>query len=225
MVEPLHAACVHNHSFHQHGIELDYTDFDDKTLTKWCEYISKEYSIECETPKDPPKLKNLEDWFDFKEAFYAWVLDKHGHSLDTPLAYLLHNYMSISDDQYCADYDSISQMLIATMHMHGTHYTKDNVVLHECLKHCTIGGIGATQVSKYENTWDGCKAYISIEAMAEGSAGKASIWKHCYELLEAVKYTNHNGQMSLAKMVETLERTFITLVKVREELSETRKVE
>ena len=116
-------------------------------------------------------------------------------------------------------------MRIATTHIHGTHYTKDNVVLHECLKHCTIGGIGVTQVSKYESTHNGCKAYLAIKAMVEGSAGKASIWKHCYELLEAVKYTNWNGQMLLAKMVNTLEQTFITLTKVGEEHSETRKVE
>ena len=103
---------------------------------------------------------------------------------------------------------------------------KENAVLHECLKHCTVGGIGVTEVSKYESTQDGHKAYLAIKAMVEGSAGKALIQKHCYELLEAVKYTNHtNGQMSLAKMVDTLEWTFITLAKVKEELSETCKVE
>ena len=79
----------------QHGLELDYADFDGKMLTNWCEYISEEYGIECETPKDPPKLKNLEDWFDFKEALYAWALNTHGNSLGTPLAHLLHDYVSI----------------------------------------------------------------------------------------------------------------------------------
>ena len=58
----------------QYGLELDYPDFDDGTLTTWCEYISKEYGVECETPKDPLKMKNLEGWFDFKEALYAWAL-------------------------------------------------------------------------------------------------------------------------------------------------------
>ena len=99
------------------------------------------------------------------------------------------------------------------------------MVLHECLKCCTIGGIEATQVSKYKSTHDGCKAYLTIEVMAEGSAGKALIWKCCNKLLEAVRYTNWNGQMLLAKMVDTLEWTFITLAKVGEELSETHKVE
>ena len=116
-------------------------------------------------------------------------------------------------------------MLITTMHVHGTHYMKDNAVLHKCLKCCTMGGIGMTQVSKYESTCDGWKAYLVIKAMAEGSTSKASIWKCCYELLEAVRYTNRNGQMLLAKMVNTLERTFITLAKVGEELSETWKIE
>ena len=133
--------------------------------------------------------------------------------------------MSISDNWYSETYDSISQMLITTMHMHGTHYTKDNAVLHECLKCCTVGGIGATQVSKYKSMHDGWKAYLAIKVMAKGSASKASIWKRCYELLKAVRYTNQNGQMSLAKMVNTQEQTFITLAKVGEELSETRKVE
>ena len=80
------------------------------------------------TPKDPPKLKIFKDWFDFKEALYAWVLNKYGHSLYTPLAYL-HDYVSISDDQYSVSYHLNSQMLIATTHMHGTHYTKDKAVL------------------------------------------------------------------------------------------------
>ena len=212
-------------SLHQHGLELDYAEFEEAALTDWCKYVSEEYGIECKTLKDPPKLKNLKDWFNFKEALYAWALDKRGHSLDTPLAYLLHDYVSISDDQYSETYDSISQMLIATTHMHGTHYMKDNAVLHKCLKYCTVGGIGTTQVSMYESTHDGQKAYLAIEVMAKGSAGKASIWKCCYELLEAVRYTNWNGQMLLAKMVDTLEWTFITLAKVGEELSETWKVE
>ena len=136
-------------------------------------YVSEEYGVEHKTLKDPLKLKNLEDWFDFTEALYAWALDKCSHSLDTPLAYLLHDYVSISDNQYSTSYHSISQMLIATMHMHGTHYTKDNMVLYECLKHCTIGGIGVTQVSKYESTHDRCNAYLMSKVMAEGSAGKA----------------------------------------------------
>ena len=53
---------MHMISLHQCGLELDCTDFNNKMLTSWCEYISEEYSIECETPKDPPKLKNLEVW-------------------------------------------------------------------------------------------------------------------------------------------------------------------
>ena len=42
---------------------------------------SKWYGIECETLKDPPRLKNPKDWFDFKEALYAQALNKHSHSL------------------------------------------------------------------------------------------------------------------------------------------------
>ena len=72
----------------------------------------------------------------------------------------------------------------------------------------------ATQVSKYESTHNGQKAYLAIKAMAKGSASKASKWKCCYELLKAVRYTNQSGQMLLAKMVNTLEWTFITLAKV-----------
>ena len=67
--------------------------------------------------------------------------------------------------------------------------------------------------------------YLAIDAMAEGTASKASMCNWCYELLKAVKYTNWNGQMSLTKMVNMLEKTFITLAKVSEELSKTCKVE
>ena len=109
--------------------------------------------------------------------------------------------------------------------MHGTHYQRDNAILHEVLKHCTARGIGATQVSKYEKDHNGRKAYEAIKEMAEGTAGKASFRKQCYELLKAVKYTNQNGQMLLAKTIDILKKTFITLSKVGEELSKTHKVE
>ena len=89
----LHALLAYTISLHQCGLMLDYHNFDHRLLTKWCEYISDEYGIDHETPKDPPKLKNLEDWFDFKEALQAWALDKRGHSLDTPVAYLLRGYV------------------------------------------------------------------------------------------------------------------------------------
>ena len=48
--------------------------------------------------------------------------------------------------------------------------------------------------------------------------------KWCYELLEAVKFMNQNGQMSLVKTVNILEKTFVILSKVGEECSETQKV-
>ena len=89
----LHTMLAYTISLHQHGLELDY--FNEAALTDWCKHVSEEYGIECKTPKDHPKLKNPEDWFDFKEALYTWVLDKRGHSLDTPLVYLLHDYVSI----------------------------------------------------------------------------------------------------------------------------------
>ena len=70
-------------SLHQHGLELDYAEFDEVALTDWCKYVSEEYGIECVTPKDPLNLKCLKDWFHFKEALYTWALDKCSHSLDT----------------------------------------------------------------------------------------------------------------------------------------------
>ena len=76
-------------------------------------------------------------------------------------------------------YTSIMDQLIATTVMHGTHYQKDNAILHEVLKHCTAGGIGATQVSKYEKDRNGRKAYDTIKEMVEGTAGTASIRKRC----------------------------------------------
>ena len=221
----LRALLAYMISLHQCGLVLDYYDFDHCLLTKWCEYVSDEYGIDCKTQKDPPKLKNLEDWFDFKEALQAWALDKWGHLLDTPVTYLLRRYVYVQAADHQDDYASITEQLIATTAMHGTHYQKDNAILHEVLKHCTARGIGATQVSKYEKDRNGRKAYEAIEEMVEGTAGKVSIRKRCYELLEAVKYTNWNGQMSLAKTIDILEKTFITLSKVGEELSETRKVE
>jgi len=61
--------------------------------------------------------------------------------------------------------------------------------------------------------------------MVEGTARQALMRKHCYKLLEAVKFMNQNRQMSLVKTINILEKTFITLSKVGEELSETHKVE
>ena len=70
----------------------------------------------------------------------------------------------------------------------------------------------------------GREVYEAIKEMAEGASRQASMRKWCYELLEAVKYTNWNGQMSLAKTIDILEKTFVTLSKVGETLSETHKI-
>jgi hypothetical protein len=216
---------VYTISLYQCGLALDYHLMEEDLLTKWCKYITQENDVDHQTPKDPPKLKNLEDWFDFKEALEAWALDMHGHSLTTPITYLLHNKTYVNAEMHVVDYDSITVMLIATTNHHGTHYQKDNALLYEVLKRCTTGGIGATQVSKYEKTRNGREAYEAIKEMAEGASGQALMRKRCYKLLEAVKYTNWNGQMSLVKTVNILEKTFVTLTKVGKTLSETHKVE
>ena len=58
-----------------------------------------------------------------------------------------------------------------------------------------------TQVLKYKKTCNGREACEVIKKMAEGTVGQALMRKQCYKLLEAVKYTNQNGQMSLAKTI------------------------
>jgi hypothetical protein len=160
----------------QHGLALDYHLMEEDLLTKWCKYIAQEYDVDHQTPKDPPKLKNLEDWFNFKEALEAWALDMRGHSLATPIAYLLRK-KHVFDGNHMKDYDTTTEMLIAMTHLWGMHYVKDNALLHEVLKHCTAGGIGATQVSKYEKLRDGREAYEAIEEMAEGASGQALMQK------------------------------------------------
>ena len=216
----LHALLAYTISLQQCHVVLNYADLMADELTQWCEYVQEEYGIDRIPLNDPLKLKNLEDWFDFKEALHAWALDMHGHSLDTPLAYLLRKDSYVRQATHDRDYNSLTAKLITmTSYYGGTHYARDNVILHEVLKCCTARGIGAMQVSKFEVTRDGRAAYLTIEQMAEGMAGVASIRKWYYELLEAVKYTNHNGQMSLPKTVDILEKMFITLSKVGEELS------
>jgi len=56
----------------QRGQALDYQDFDRDKLLLWLEYMREVYKCENKgTPKDPPKLTDLEDWFTFKEDIYA----------------------------------------------------------------------------------------------------------------------------------------------------------
>jgi len=166
------------------------------TMKTWVSRVSQ-YSAfaSAHEPEKPPKLKDLDGWFEWEDLLVSYLLELRSENLWCPMAYLLRKEKKPIESVREAHYDSVDDDLICTLVHEGEHFRLDNKWFYSLLETLTTGGPGEAFVRMHVRKRDGNAAYFQLKSQAEGSSAIATLRNKCMTILDTAVFTGKGNYL------------------------------
>ena len=129
-------------------------------------------------------------------------LQRHRNpELGVPYSYLIRQHEEVTPAVRDIDYHTTDDQLVATVELSGKSFKADTQKFWDALKPSLIGGAAWPFVEGVKRMRDGRKAWLQLQAQAEGLSAKESRLTKANRTLETVSY-NGRSRFSIEKYIE-----------------------
>ena len=173
--------------------------------------------------RKPEKLLDLAKWTKFWELWTTYLGRIKGAAL-APLSYLVREHEEVTPELHDAEYLSVTERLIATTALRGTHFDLDNRTLYDEFKPLVVDGPGWSFVKRFDKSKDGRGAVLALKAQAEGTSAKLTRKQSAYASIASSTYLGPRKGFTFASYVTLHQSAHNELLDLDEPVSESKKV-
>ncbi len=138
-----------------------------------------------------------------------------------PLTYIIRE----SDvSNYGKVYSTVHEQLVECAILHGPEYNTNNGIVYDLLQSLTINGPAWAWINAFQNTRDGCNAWMSLINYYKGDSAKARSKQECYDAIAKATYLGARRNFNFSSYVAIHQQAHQDLVRLGEPLPENKKV-
>jgi len=175
------------------------------------------------SPQKPKPLKNLGNWYLWKETLLTYLGQVVGASHCT-LDFLCRDHIEPTDEMVDAPYVTVNDRLKALTLFEGSHVEIDNMNVFDILKEAVIDGPGWSFIQRHDKDRNGRKAYLQLKQQCEGAASEIVRKKKAYGMIALAEYKGHQKNYPFSSYVTQHQKAHNELLDCGEPIPESKKV-